>query len=109
LADFLIETDLNAARQKTLIESMESEIELIESNWKVAIEEKEAKIIELKNQLVGNNTRVISLAELSLKPVGLTKKLAYVLSVILALFGAFFIMLVAMFRAKVKEKMATEA
>ncbi len=109
LADFLIETDLNAARQKTLIELMESEIELIESNWKVAIEEKEAKIIELKNQLVGNNTRVISLAELSLKPVGLTKKLAYVLSVILALFGAFFIMLVAMFRAKVKEKMATEA
>ncbi|NNE63353.1 MAG: hypothetical protein HKN34_04665, partial [Gammaproteobacteria bacterium] len=109
LADFLIEIDLNAAKQKTLVESLESEIELIESNWEVAIEEQQAKIVELENQLQGNNTRVVSLAEMSLKPVGLTRNLAYVISVVLALFGAFFIMLVAMFREKVKEKMTAEA
>ncbi len=109
LADFLIEIDLNAAKQKTLVESLESEIELIESNWEIEIEQKKAKINELENELQGYNSRVSSLAEMSLEPVGLTKKLAYVISVILALFGAFFIMLVAMFREKVKEKMAAEA
>ena len=109
LADFLIEIDLKAAKQKTLVESLESEIELIESNWKVEIEEKQAKVIELENQLQGNNTRVVSLAEMSLEPVGLTRNLAFIISVLLALFGAFFIMLVAMFREKVKEKMTAEA
>ena len=84
-------------------------MELIESNWEVDLEQKQAKINELENKLQGSNTRVTSLAEMSLKPVGLTKKLAYAISVILALFGAFFIMLVAMFREKVKEKMAAEA
>lgn len=109
LADFLVEIDLKAERQKTLVESLESEIELIESNWKVEIEQKKARINELENELQGYNSRVTSLAEMSLEPVGLTKYVAYAITVVLALFGAFFILLVAMFREKVKEKLASEA
>ncbi len=105
-SDFLIEADLKAAKQQTVVKSLESEIKLIESNWKVAIKEKENKIAELENQLKGNLTRVVSLAELSLEPVGLSRNLAYVLNLLLAFIAAFFVTLVAMFRAKVNEKLA---
>ncbi len=107
--DFKLETALKAARQKILVESLHNRIKLIESNWLSDIKEKESKLVELESQLKGNNTRVINLAELSLKPVGLTKNLAYLLSVVLAIVAAFFITLIAIFRAKVKEKLAEEA
>ena len=107
-ADFLIETGLNASKQQSMVDTIESKIELIESNWKSDIKDKENKIIELENQLKGNYTRIISQSELSLEPVGLTRNMAYLLSVVLALFAAFFITLIAMFQAKVKEKLAAE-
>lgn len=107
-ADFLIEIDLKAAKQAVMVDTTESKIKLIESNWKSDIQEKENKIVELENQLEGNYTRIINQSELSLEPVGLTQNLAYMLNVVLALFAAFFITLIAMFQAKVKEKLATE-
>ena len=107
--DFKFENDLLAARQQTLVESLEGEIALIESNWKAGIRKKEIEIAELQNQLVGNNTRVISQSELSLEPVGMTKGLTYLIGVFLAFFGAFAITLLAMFRQKVKERLAEEA
>ncbi len=106
---FLVDTRFNVTKQLVIVETMESEIALIESNWKMAIKEKENEIAELKNQLKGNQSRIISLAELSLEPVGLTKNLAYALCVVLSLMGAFFITLIAMFKLKVKEKLAAEA
>ena len=87
---------------------VEAEIKLIESNWKADIKEKENKISELENQLKGNHTRIINQSELSLGPVGLSRNMAYILSVVLALFAAFFITLIVMFQAKVKEKLAAE-
>ncbi len=106
--DFKLETNLLAERQQIAVDSLVSEVKLIESNWKADIKVLEGKVTELESQLEAGNTRAINIAELSMQPVGMTKQLAYVLSVILALFGAFFIMLVAMFQTKVKEKMAAE-
>lgn len=107
-ADFLIETGLNASKQRSMVDTIESKIKLIESNWKSDIKDKENKIVELENQLKGNYTRIINQSELSLEPVGLSRNMAYILSVVLALFAAFFITLIAMFQAKVKEKLAAE-
>ena len=106
--DFKLESRLLATRQRTLVDSIESEIALIESNWKADIKKKESKIIELENRLKSNNTRVISRSDLSLNPVGLTQGLAYVIGVILSIFGAFTLTLIAMFRAKVNERLAEE-
>jgi len=106
--NFKLETSHLANRQKIQVDSLKSEIELIESNWKADIKEQESKIAGLKNQLKGGNSRVISIAELSLKPVGLTKNLAYVIVVFLSVFAAFFITLLAMFRVKVNERLAEE-
>jgi len=106
--DFKLETRLDAEKVQAMIKTLESEIKLVESNWKAEIKKKESEVLGLQNQLKGNNTRVISNTELSLEPVGLTKELAYVISIFLALFGAFFITLLAMFRAKVNERLAEE-
>jgi len=106
--DFKFETSLLATRGQIMIESLESDIELIESNWKADIKEQESRIVELKNQLKGGNSRAISIADLSLEPVGLTKNLAYLIAIFLAIVAAFFVTLLAMFRAKVNERLAEE-
>jgi len=106
--DFKLETKLDVEKIQAMLKSLESEIKLIESNWKAEIKEKESEVLGLENQLKGNNTQVISESEISLEPVGLTKKSAYIISIFLALLGAFFITLLAMFRAKVNERLAEE-
>ena len=107
--EFKLETSLLAARQQTVVDSLESEVKLIESNWKVDIEELEGKVIELESQIEASNSKAINIAELSIKPVGLPKSLAYMIVVLLAIMAAFFITLLAIFRTKVIERMVEEA
>jgi len=106
--NFKLETSYLARSKKLEVESIESEIVLIESNWKADIKKLESKVSELQNLLKSSNSRVVSISELSLKPVGLTKNMAYAIVAFLSIFAAFFITLLGMFRTKVNERLAEE-
>ncbi len=108
-ADFKLETRPKAAKQRILNESLRNKIKLTESTWKADIEKLKSKVVELQSELEGRRSRAISIAELSLEPVGLTRSNAFVIVVLLAIMGAFFITLLAIFRTKVIERMVEEA
>ncbi len=92
--------------KKTQIQAIETSIKLIEDDLNDQISLQRKKISGLELRLENDVTRAAATAELSLRPVGLTRVKAIVPVVVLSVFFAFVITVAVIFREKVKEKVA---
>ncbi|MFT5548807.1 MAG: hypothetical protein ACI9CO_000724, partial [Candidatus Azotimanducaceae bacterium] len=78
-------------------------------NWyRGKAEENKRKILELKDNIETGLTRVVTQSEVSREPVNRSKSVLYSIVILLSLFLAFAFTLIAMFRAKVIERLAEE-
>ena len=106
LERFDIELEQEIVNKKTQIEALETTIKLIGDDLNDQIALQKEKISSLELQFTNDGTRATAIAELSLLPVGLTRTKAFVLIFILSIFFAFAITVIAIFRQKVREKLA---
>jgi hypothetical protein len=109
LVIFDLELDPRAKRQQALVKATISEISLIGFNLVNEVKQQRNVVIGLENQLTGNKTRAVAIAELSLAPIStsLTKVIAVIIMVSFMI--GFLVTLVAIFGSKVNEKLAIEA
>lgn len=89
--------------------SLEQELATGFDLYRDKIKVSEKKVLEYKNNIQNGLTRIVSQSELSLKPVNLSKNTAYIFVILLSFLLAFTFTLVAMFRAKVIERISEEA
>lgn len=106
---FEFELELQISNKKAEIQELGTSIKIIGDNLNDQIILQKEKIESLELQLNNEGSRASAVAELSLKPVGLTRLKAIALVIVLSIMGAFMITLVAIFRQKVQEKVAEGA
>ena len=101
---FDFELEQQILNKKVEIQALETSIKIIgdDLNDQVVLQKEKIKALEL--QLENEGSRASAVAELSLRPVGLTRFKGFVLVIVLSVIGAFMIILVAIFRQKVREK-----
>jgi hypothetical protein len=106
LERFEFELGLKTGNKKIEIQELETSIKIVGDNLNDQIILQKEKLKALELQLANEGSRASAVAELSLKPVGLTRLKAIVLVIVLSVIGAFMITLIAIFRQKVREKAA---
>ena len=106
---YQMELEPRAVKLRGELAALESEVKLKELDWKKQIDDKRNEISALQNHIRVSNSKADGISELSIKPIGLSRNLSYVLVVFVAGFFAFFITLLAMFRMKVNQRLASEA
>ncbi|MFT4941287.1 MAG: hypothetical protein ACI88A_004355 [Paraglaciecola sp.] len=87
---------------------LEQELSLSYEKFREEMMKKEQNIMILESKIQTGLTQISGNAELSLKPVGLSLTQGYAIVVFLSIFMAFAITLIAIFRSKVIERLATE-
>jgi len=88
---------------------LEHELSIKFNEYNSEFKGKEIRILELEKQIQTELTRISGSGKLSLKPVGLSHAKGYLIIIFLSLFLAFGLTLIAMFRAKVNERLREEA
>jgi hypothetical protein len=102
---FLRSNEIDIKEQRIVLEKSKLELENAELGLKNQIALKKQKILELETLLDNfSSTRVISTATPSLKPVGLSKPMASILVILLSLFASFALVLLLLFKDKVRER-----
>jgi len=106
LARFNLDLEQQIAYKQAEIDLAETAISVIGDELNGEIVLQKAKIKALEQQLDADVSHTPALAELSLKPVGMSSMTAAMLVVVLSVIGAFMITMAAIFRQKVREKVA---
>ena len=88
------------------IEGLEISISLIENHLSAQIVLEKENLKTLEQQLKNRASRALIISELSAKPVGWTPTKSIAIVIVLSVMGAFLITLAAIFRQKVREKLA---
>ena len=106
LERFDFELGVQIDNKKAEIRGLETSISITGDDLKDQITLQREKVKALELQLENEGSRASALAELSLRPVGLTRTKAIALVFVLSFVGAFMLTLVAIFRQRVHEKIA---
>ena len=106
LESFDIELERQISNKQAEIKGLETSIKIIgdDLNDQIVLQKEKIKALEL--QLENEGSRASAVAEISLNPVGLTRFKGVVLVIFLSVMFAFMITLAAIFRQKVREKVA---
>lgn len=103
---FEFELELQIANKKSEIQGLETSITLIGDDLKNRITLQIVKVKSIELQLDTEGSRASALAELSLRPVGLTRIKAIALVIVLSVIGALTITLLGIFRQRIHEKVS---
>lgn len=102
---FLRTNEIQIKEQTIVLEKSQLELESAELSLKNEITLAQQKIFELQTLLDNfSSTRVISTGTPSLQPVGMSRTLAVAMVVMFSLFASFGIVLILVFKDKVKER-----
>lgn len=101
----LLDSQLAIDKQNLSIAELKLSIDRIKKEHKQSIEDQRLKVSDLESRLENfNRTRVIGAPILSVDPVGLSQKILLPLIVVIAFFISFGVILVSIFKDKVRQK-----
>ncbi len=108
--EILVRNRVQQDQQRQAIKSGQLQLETIKLKHERAVAASQRTIDDIRQKLGSYNiSRVVSAPVKSIKPAGLSRTILLVLTVFMALILSFFIVLGALFRDKVRERLAEQA
>ncbi len=108
--EILVQNRVQQDQQQQAINSGRLQLESIKLKHERAIAAQQRKIDDIRKKIGSYNiSRVVSAPVKSIKPTGLSRNILLALTVFMALILSFFIVLGALFRDKVRQRLAEEA